>query len=46
MEVTKEKTMKTVDPDENMIIETTEELEIVKSFDDLSLREDLLRGKY
>jgi hypothetical protein len=32
--------------DEEMIIETSEDLEVVKSFDDLGLREELLRGKY
>lgn len=37
---------KKVDPDEDMVIESTEELEIVKSFDDLQLREELLRGKF
>ena len=29
-----------------MIIETSEKLEIVESFDDLNLREELLRGVY
>ena len=29
-----------------MIIETSEKLEIVDSFDDLNLREELLRGVY
>lgn len=29
-----------------MIIESTEDLEVVKSFDDLGLREELLRGIY
>ena len=28
-----------------MIIESSEDLEVVKSFDDLGLREELLRGK-
>ena len=28
-----------------MIIESTEDLEVVKSFDELGLREELLRGK-
>ena len=31
--------------DENMIIESSEDLEIVKSFDELGLREELVRGK-
>jgi hypothetical protein len=30
--------------DADMIIESSEELEVVKSFDELSLREELLRG--
>ena len=29
-----------------MVIETSEKLEIVESFDDLNLREELLRGVY
>jgi ATP-dependent RNA helicase len=29
-----------------MIIESTEDLEVVKSFDDLGFREELLRGIY
>lgn len=29
-----------------MIIESSEDLEVVKSFDDLGLREELLRGKH
>lgn len=32
--------------DTNMIIESSEQLEIVQSFDDLGLREELLRGVY
>ena len=32
--------------DVEMIIESTEDLEVVKSFDDLGLREELLRGIY
>ncbi len=28
-----------------MVIEASEDLEVVKSFDDLGLREELLRGK-
>ena len=32
--------------DAEMIIESTEDLEVVKSFDDLGLREELLRGIY
>ena len=31
--------------DTEMIIEASEDLEVVKSFDDLGLREELLRGK-
>lgn len=31
--------------DEEMIIESSEDLEIVKTFDDLGLRDELLRGK-
>lgn len=31
--------------DEEMIIEASEDLEVVKSFDELGLREELLRGK-
>lgn len=30
--------------DADMIIESSEDLEVVKSFDDLGLREELLRG--
>jgi len=28
-----------------MVIESSEDLEVVKSFDDLGIREELLRGK-
>ncbi len=31
--------------DENLVFETSEEIEVVKTFDDLGLREELLRGK-
>lgn len=31
--------------DEEMVIESSEDLEIVKTFDELGLREELLRGK-
>ena len=31
--------------DTEMVIESSEDLEVVKSFDDLGLREELLRGK-
>ncbi len=31
--------------DSEMIIEASEELEVVKSFDELGIREELLRGK-
>jgi hypothetical protein len=34
-----------LDEDAEMIIESSEDLEVVKSFDDLGLREELLRGK-
>ena len=30
--------------DEDMIIESSEDLEVVKSFDELGLREELVRG--
>ena len=36
----------TQNEDDDMIIEASEELEVVKSFDELGLREDLLRGIY
>ena len=32
--------------DTEMVIESSEDLEVVKSFDDLGLREELLRGKF
>jgi len=32
--------------DEDMIIESSEKIELVKSFDDLGLNEKLLRGLY
>jgi superfamily II DNA/RNA helicase len=32
--------------DTNMIIESSEKIEIVQSFDELNLREELLRGVY
>ena len=35
-----------MDADEEMIIESSEKLEVVRSFDDLGLREDLQRGIY
>jgi ATP-dependent RNA helicase len=35
-----------IDNDEEMIIESSEDLEVVKSFDELGLREELLRGIY
>ena len=31
--------------DSEMVIESSEDLEVVKSFDDLGIREELLRGK-
>ena len=33
-----------LDEDEEMIIEASENLEVVKSFEELGLREELLRG--
>jgi hypothetical protein len=41
---TKTKDQKLQD-DTEMVIESSEDLEVVKSFDDLGLREELLRGK-
>lgn len=38
------KTSKAVEDDTEMVIEASEELEVVKSFDELGLREELLRG--
>lgn len=35
-----------VQKDNEMIIESNEELEIITSFDELNLREELLRGVY
>jgi ATP-dependent RNA helicase len=35
---------KDITDDTEMVIESSEDLEIVKSFDDLGLREELLRG--
>jgi ATP-dependent RNA helicase len=37
---------KALKEDTEMIIEASEELEVVKSFDDIGLREELLRGIY
>ena len=34
-----------LDDDEEMIIEASEDLEVVKTFEELGLREELLRGK-
>ena len=34
-----------LEDDNDMIIESSEDLEVVKSFDELGLREELLRGK-
>jgi hypothetical protein len=31
--------------DTEMVIEASEEIEVVKSFDELGIREELLRGK-
>lgn len=36
---------KGISEDTDMVIEASEELEIVKSFDELGIREELLRGK-
>ena len=33
-----------MEEDEDMIIDSSEDLEVVKSFDDLGLRDELLRG--
>lgn len=35
---------KTNDINEDMVIESSEKLEVIKSFDDMGLREELLRG--
>ena len=35
----------TLQDDKEMVIEASEELEVVKSFDELGIREELLRGK-
>jgi superfamily II DNA/RNA helicase len=41
------KTKKTrIQKDNDMIIESTEKLEVITSFDELNLREELLRGVY
>jgi ATP-dependent RNA helicase len=37
---------KSLKEDADMVIESSEDLEVVKSFDDLGLREELLRGIY
>jgi ATP-dependent RNA helicase len=37
---------KTLKEDADMVIESSEDLEVVKSFDDIGLREELLRGIY
>jgi hypothetical protein len=36
---------KSLQDDTEMVIESSEDLEVVKSFDDLGIREELLRGK-
>ena len=42
----KEETKKaSIDEDTEMVIESSEKLEVVKSFDELGIREELLRGK-
>ena len=43
---TEQKSKNLLDDDENMIIESSEELEVVKNFEDIGLREELLRGIY
>lgn len=35
----------TITDDAEMIIETSEDLEVVKTFDEMGLREELVRGK-
>ena len=40
-----ENKQKDITDDVEMVIEASEDLEVVKSFDDLGLREELLRGK-
>jgi ATP-dependent RNA helicase len=37
---------KSLKEDADMVIESSEDLEVVKSFDDIALREELLRGIY
>ena len=37
---------KSLKEDVDMVIESSEDLEVVKSFDDIALREELLRGIY
>jgi len=37
---------KGLNEDEEMVIEASEDLEVVKSFDELGIREELLRGTY
>jgi ATP-dependent RNA helicase len=37
---------KSLKEDADMVIESSEDLEVVKSFDDIGLREELLRGIY
>lgn len=42
----KEETKKaSIEEDTEMVIESSEKLEVVKSFDELGIREELLRGK-
>jgi ATP-dependent RNA helicase len=46
MENTETKKKTGLQDDTEMVIESSEDLEVVKSFDDLGLREELLRGIY
>jgi hypothetical protein len=45
MENTDNKKKGGLENDVDMIIEASEDLEVVKSFDEMGLREELLRGK-
>jgi ATP-dependent RNA helicase len=42
----KEESKSLKEEDADMVIESSEDLEVVKSFDDLTLREELVRGIY
>jgi ATP-dependent RNA helicase len=43
---TKKTTEKGIADDAEMVIESSEKLEVVKSFDEMGLREELIRGIY